>query len=49
MKHQEGKVKRQPLLKLLQKLFKNKPKDGKDLYAENYKTLIKEIKDDLQK
>jgi len=28
---------------------RNKPKEVKDFYAENYKTLIKEIKDDAKK
>ena len=34
--------------KRLKYLGINLPRDAKDLYAENYKTLMKEIKDDIK-
>ena len=49
MKYQKGNVKKkQCLLKLHQKnyLGLNMTKEVKDLYTENYKTLLKEIKED---
>ena len=52
MKYHKGKVKKQPLLKSHQKkkyLGINLKKEVKDFYAENYKTLIKEIENDLKK
>ena len=52
MKYQKGKVKKQSLLKLHQKikyLGRNLTKEVKDLYAENYKTLIKETEIDSKK
>ena len=33
----------------MNKIYRNKPKEAKDLYAENYKTLMKEIKDDTNR
>ena len=51
MKYQKGNVKRQYPFKIIPKknpknLGINPTKEVKDLYAENYKTLIKEIKED---
>ena len=52
-KYVKEKVKQQSLFKLHQKNLKqltiNLTKEVKYLYAENYKTLIKEIEDDLKK
>ena len=49
-KNQNEKLGKQPHLSSHQKRIKylgiNLPKEAKDLYAENYKTLMKEIKDD---
>ena len=33
----------------MNKIPTNKPKEAKGLYAENYKTLMKEIKDDTKR
>ena len=54
MKYQKEKVRKQSRLKSHQKnkikyLGINLTKEVKDLYTENYKTLIKEIEDDSQK
>ena len=50
MKHQKGKVKQQSLLKLHKKYQGiNLIKEVKNLYSENYKTLIKETEDDSKK
>ena len=52
MKYQKGNVNTYFLLKLHKKikyLGKYLAKEFKDLYAENYKTLIKEINDDSRK
>ena len=52
MKYQERNVKKQYFLKLHQKikyLGINLAKEVKDLYAENYKTLIKKIKENSKK
>ena len=52
MKCQEGNVKKKnnPFKIRSKKILKNKPnKGGENLYAENYKTLIKEVKDALKK
>ena len=53
MKYQRGTVNKQSFLKLHPKIYIyleiNLTKEVKDLHAENYKTLIKEIKDDSKK
>ena len=53
MKYKKGKVKKYYLLKShppkIKYLEINLTKEVKDLYAENYKTLIKEITDDSKK
>ena len=51
MKYQKGNVKQQYLLQSHQKnkIGINLTKEMKGLYAENYKTLIKKIKDDSKK
>ena len=49
MKNQKEKLRKQPLTivrKIKIYLGKNLPKETKDLYIKNYKTLMKEIKDD---
>ena len=51
MNYQKEKAKKQPCLKSHQKRTKylgiNLTKEVKDLYSEKYKTLMKEIEDDL--
>ena len=50
MKNQKEKLKKQSHSSLQQKnkiLRINLPKEMKELYTENYKTLMKEIKDDI--
>ena len=37
------------ITKIIKHIGINLPKEAKDLYSENYKTLIKEIKDDRKK
>ena len=49
MKYQKGKVKRQSLLKFHYEGKINLTKKVKDLYFENYKTLIKKTEDTLKK
>ena len=52
MKNQKKKLIKQSLSPLQQKvkyLGRDLPKDTKKLYAENYKTLTKEIKDDINR
>ena len=49
MKYQKGKVKRQSLLKFHYESKINPTKEVKDLYFENYKTLIKKTEDNLKK
>ena len=53
MKYQKGNVNKQSFFKWHQKKIKylgiNLTKEVKDLYAENYKTLIKETEDDSKK
>ena len=49
MKYQKGKVKRQSLLKFHCESKINLTKEVKDLYFENYKTLIKKTEDNLKK
>ena len=52
MKFREGKLIKKSLLKLHQenKILRNKPDQGvKDLYDENYKTMVKETEDDSKK
>ena len=52
MKYQKEKLKKQSHLKSCQEIKYpgiNLTKEVKDLYAENYKTLIKEIEDDTKK
>ena len=48
MKNQKEKLRKHSHLPLQQKEYPgiNLPEEAKDLYAENYKTLMKEIKDD---
>ena len=52
MKHQKDKVKKKFILKLHQKNIKylgiNLTREMKDIYAENYKILIKENQDDFK-
>ena len=44
---QKGKLRKQFCLQLLQKIFRNKFNKGvQDFYTKNYKTLLKEIKED---
>ena len=48
MKNQKEKLRNQSHSPLQQKeISRNKPKETKELYTENYKTLMKEIKDDI--
>ena len=53
MKDQKEKFKKQFHLPLLSKRIKylgiNLPKETKDLYSENYKMLMKEIKEDINR
>ena len=53
MKNQKGKLRNQSHSALQQKRIKylgiNLPKETKELYTENYKTLMKEIKDDINR
>ena len=53
MKNQKGKLRNQSHSPLQQKRIKylgiNLPKETKELYTENYKTLMKEIKDDIDR
>ena len=53
MKSQNEKLRKQSHSPLQQKRMKylgiSQPKETKDLYAENYKTLMKEIKDDTNR
>ena len=53
MKNQKEKLRSQSHSPLQQKeinnLGKNLPKESKELYTENYKTLLKEIKDDINR
>ena len=53
MKNQKGKLRNQSHSPLQQKRIKylgiNLPKETKELYTENYKTLMKEIKDDIHR
>ena len=52
MKNQKEKLRNQSYLPLHQKtkdLGINLPKETKELYSENYKTLMKEIKDDTNR
>ena len=48
MKNQKEKLRNRSHSPLQQKeISRNKPKETKELYTENYKTLMKEIKDDI--
>ena len=48
MRNQKEKLRNQSHSPLQQKeISRNKPKETKELYTENYKTLMKEIKDDI--
>jgi hypothetical protein len=53
MKNQKEKLRNQSHLSLQQKEIKypgiNLPQETKELYTENYKTLMKEIKDDINR
>ena len=52
MRKQKDKLRKQPhspLQKRIKYLGINLPKETKDLYVENYKTLRKEIKDDTNR
>ena len=51
MKNQKEKLRKQSHSPVQQKEYLgiNRPKETKELYKENYKTLIKEIKDDIKK
>ena len=53
MKNQKEKLRNQPhsplQTKRIQYLGINLPKDTKELYTKNYKTLMKEIKDDIDR
>ena len=51
MKNQKAQLRNQSHSPLQQKeyLGMNLPKDTKELYTENYKTLMKEIKDDISR
>ena len=53
MKNQKGKLRNQSHSPLQQKRIKylgiNLPKETKELYTENYKALMKEIKDDINR
>ena len=52
MKNQKEKLRNQSYLPLHQKTKDpgiNLPKETKELYSENYKTLMKEIKDDISR
>ena len=53
MKEQKEKLGKQSHLPIQQqqknKILRNKPKDTKDLYSENCKMLMKEIKDDTNR
>ena len=49
MKNLKEKLRKHSHLPLQQKIGINLPKETKGLYAENYKTLMKEIKDDTNR
>ena len=51
VKNQKEKLRNESHLLLQQKnkISRNKPKETKELYTENYKTLTKEIKDDINR
>ena len=53
MKNQKEKLRNQSHLSLQQKEIKylgiNLPQETKELYTENYKTLMKEIKEDINR
>ena len=53
MKNQKEKLRNQSLstiaTKRIKYLGKNLPKETKELYTENYKTLMKEIKDNINR
>ena len=52
MKNQKVKLRNQshsPLQQKIKYLGINLPKETKELYTENYKTLMKEIKDDINR
>ena len=52
MKNQKEKLRNQshsPLQQKIKYLGINLPKETKELYTENYKTLMKEIKDDINR
>ena len=52
MKNQKEKLKTNPFTiatKRIKYLGINLPKETKELYTENYKTLMKEIKDDMNR
>ena len=52
MKNQKEKLRNQshsPLQQKIKYLGINLPKETKELYTENYKTLMKEIKDDIDR
>jgi len=52
MKNQKEKLRNQsysPLEKIIKYLGINLPKETKEMYTENYKTLMKEIKDDINR
>ena len=49
MKYQKGKFKKKIPFKIRKYLGRNLTKEVKGLYTETYKTLIKEIEDDLKK
>ena len=49
MKNQNEKLRNQSLTKRIKYLGINLPKETKELYPENYKMLMKEIKDDINR
>ena len=49
MKNQNEKLRNQSLTKRIKYLGINLPKETKELYTENYKILMKEIKDDINR
>ena len=52
MKNQKEKLRNQshsPLQQIIKYLRINLPKETKELYTENYKTLMKEVKDDINR
>ena len=50
MKNQKEKLRNRSHSPLQQKeISRNKPKETKELYTENYKTLMKEIKDNINR